>query len=169
MLDILNEMQWRLAEMQTSLHENHTVHPNRASYISQPKAKKHVRWYLDSFSAAVAGARVHLRKIEEDEDNLYTAADKAEIRTRIGTRLEKEFNALAPVVQRDFNCQEGHILDLGSADVRPRDHEAPVAAIEHLEVQRQVDEETWAQLKLLDQALHPLREMLRDCMAGITS
>jgi hypothetical protein len=164
MLDILEEMQWRLCEMQASLHDENTITPAGDGVISHQEAKKNVRWYLDSFSAAVAGARAHLNKVEENEDNLYTDVDKAEIRTRIGTRLEKEFDALTPVIEKYFYCRERHFIGLDIVNVSPRGNVVPIGNTTNLDVKRQVVTETLEQLELLDQQLDPLRELLRGCM-----
>jgi hypothetical protein len=167
MLDVLDEMQWRLAEMQASLHDRNTITPARRGVISHPEARKNVLWYLDSFSAAVAAARAHLNKVEENEDNLYTTADQAEIRARIGTRMDNEFEALKRVIEKYFYCQERHL---------PRPHLVPVSPIDHElatedtgKLQRQVMRETLGQLELLDQALDPLRKGLRASIAKNTS
>jgi hypothetical protein len=164
MLDILEEMQWRLCEMLGSLHDENTITPAGDGVIGHLETKKIVRWYLDSFSAAVAAARVHLKKVEENEDKLYTEVDKAEIRTRIGARLEKEFDALTPVIEKYFYCRECHFIGLDIVNVRPRSNVVPIRNTANLDVKRQVVAESLEQLELLAQELDPLREQLRGCM-----
>ena len=167
MLDVLNETQWRLAEMHASLHDRNTIAPARRGVISHPEARKDVLWYLDSFSAAVAAARAHLTKVEENEDNLYSPVDQAEIRARIGTRLDNELEALKRVIEQYFYCQERHLPRPHLVPVRPIDHDLTTADTGQL--QRQVTRETLGQLELLDQALDPLRRGLRAYIAKNTS
>jgi hypothetical protein len=131
--------------MQASLHDKKTITSARRGVISHPEARKNVLWYLDSFSAAVAAARAHLNKVEENVDALYTTADQAEVRARIGTRLDNEFEALKRVIEQYFYCQERHI---------PRPHLVPVSPIDHDlttqdtgKLQRQVMRETLGQLE----------------------
>jgi hypothetical protein len=57
MLDILEEMQWRLSEMHASLHDENTITSAGDGVISHQEAKKNVRWYLDSFSACGGSTR----------------------------------------------------------------------------------------------------------------
>jgi hypothetical protein len=112
----------------------------------------------------VAAARVHLKKVEENEDKLYTEVDKAEIRTRIGARLEKEFDGLTPVIEKYFYCRERHFIGLDIVNVSQRSNVVPIRNTAKLDVKRQVVAETLEQLELLAQVLDPLREQLRGCM-----
>lgn len=155
MRNILDDLQSRLAEVIESLHAEGTVNPREGNCVSHPKAKKNILWFLDSFAGAVAGARLHLGRVEADND--YTESDKAEVRARITKRLEWVFSGLTPVIDDYFNCQQNHFVGPETLDHEP--------AGDDMEFRRRIVTETLEELRLLEKALGPLREELRGCIA----
>ncbi len=137
--------------------------PREGGCVTEVEAKINILWYLDSFAAAVAGARLHLGRVEADET--YTESDKADVRARIAKRLEHEFSGLAPVIRDYFYCQEHHFVGMETVDLEPAGHDMSSHDIAFMEFRRRVVTETLEELRLLDQALDPVREELRDCIA----
>jgi hypothetical protein len=164
MLNILEEIQWRLAELQASLHDENTINPAGDGVITHQEARKKVLWYLDSFSAAVAGARTHLNKVEENDEKLYTGTDKAQIRARIASRLLTEFDTLKPATQKKLHGQQHDSNESHQADVSPESNVVPIRNTANRSIKQQIVTETLEQLELLDQEIEPLREMLRGCV-----
>ena len=160
MTQILDDLQTRLAEMIDALRTEDTVNPLEGGCVSQPKAKKNISSHLYPFAAAVHGSRLLVGMVEEDET--YTEADKAKIRSRVGRALEEEFSHLEPAIHHYLYCLERHFPPLDFVDAERAGDETPDPDATNREERRQMVTETLEELELVDQALAPLRERLRD-------